>query len=253
MPVMDEFKEERQALKNGTLKQKLAYFWDYYKLHLIIVIIVVASAVSIVHQAVTKRDTALYALFLNGSTNDFLADESLNTAAFAEYAGIDEEEYQILYDTSVHIGDGAADEYTSVQKLMVYIASEELDVIVSDPDSMQLYAYQGDFQDLREFLSPEQLNRYADSFYYMDQAVADEHAAANEANDYDYVPVYGDPHHPEEMQNPIPTGIFLPSDCPLLKDYSFRGDEIAVSVLINTQRPEAASKYIDFLMQVKQD
>ena len=29
MPVMDEFKEEREALKHGTPKQKLAYFWDY--------------------------------------------------------------------------------------------------------------------------------------------------------------------------------------------------------------------------------
>ena len=27
MPVMDEFREEREALKNGTFKQKLQYFW----------------------------------------------------------------------------------------------------------------------------------------------------------------------------------------------------------------------------------
>ena len=33
MAVMDEFKEEREALKNGTPKQKLAYFWYYYKWH----------------------------------------------------------------------------------------------------------------------------------------------------------------------------------------------------------------------------
>ena len=29
MPVMDEFKEERAAMKNGTPKEKLAYFFDY--------------------------------------------------------------------------------------------------------------------------------------------------------------------------------------------------------------------------------
>ena len=33
MAVMDEFKEEREALKRGTPKQKLAYFWYYYKWH----------------------------------------------------------------------------------------------------------------------------------------------------------------------------------------------------------------------------
>ena len=31
MPVMDEFKEERAALKQAGLKVKLIYFWDYYK------------------------------------------------------------------------------------------------------------------------------------------------------------------------------------------------------------------------------
>ena len=30
MAVMDEFKEEREALKNGTPKLQLAYFWYYY-------------------------------------------------------------------------------------------------------------------------------------------------------------------------------------------------------------------------------
>ena len=35
MAVMDEFKEEREALKRGTPKQKLAYFWYYYKWHVI--------------------------------------------------------------------------------------------------------------------------------------------------------------------------------------------------------------------------
>ena len=27
---MDEFREEREKVKNGTWKQKLAYFWEYY-------------------------------------------------------------------------------------------------------------------------------------------------------------------------------------------------------------------------------
>lgn len=253
MPVMDEFREERQAMKHGTLKQKLMYFWDYYKWHLIIGLLAVAIVVSVVHQALTRRDIALYALLLNGSPYDFLADDSTYTAPFAEYAGIDESKYQIMYDATVQIGTGAGDDYTSAQKLMVYIAAGELDVMVSDPDSLLQYAYQGDFQDLRDFLTQEQLEKYADAFYYIDQAVSEEHAAANKANDYDYVPVYGDPHHPEKMRDPVPAGVFLPQDCPLLSDYYFRGSELAAGVLINTARPELASKYLDYLMLEKQD
>ena len=48
MAVMDEFKEEREALKNGTPKQKLAYFWYYYKWHVIISLVVIILIVSFV-------------------------------------------------------------------------------------------------------------------------------------------------------------------------------------------------------------
>lgn len=51
MAVMDEFKEEREALKNGTPKQKLAYFWYYYKWHVIIALVVIIMIVSFVKSA----------------------------------------------------------------------------------------------------------------------------------------------------------------------------------------------------------
>lgn len=247
MPVMDEFKKEREALKNGTPKQKLAYFWDYYKWHVIIAAIVLATAISFIYQAVTRKSVALYALLLNAAEYSFMEDNSGNTSAFAEYAGIDESKYDIMYDTSVQFG--AVDDYASAQKLMVYIAAAELDVIVSDPDSLTRYAYQENFYDLRKLLTDEQLSAYQDSFYYIDGAVAREISAASRDGNYDFVPEYGDPRRPEDMNDPIPTGIFLKESSPLLKDYYFRGDEVAVSVLVNTERPEHALSFVDFLMQ----
>ena len=165
MPVMDEFKEEREALKHGTPKQKLAYFCDYYKWYVIGGAAAVAFIVSMIYQMVTRKETAFYALMLNGTEYNFMEDTSGNTAAFAEYAGIDEDKYQILYDTSVQIGTEAGDDYDSSQKLMVYIAAGELDVMVSDADSLTKYAYRENFKDLRDFLSEEQLEKYQDSFY----------------------------------------------------------------------------------------
>lgn len=249
MPVMDEFKAEREAMKHGTPKQKLAYFWDYYKWYVIGGIAVIALLASLIYQFVTRKETAFYAIMLNASSYNFMEDTSENTAAFAEYAGIDESMYQILYDTSIQIGTEAADDYNSSQKLMVYIAAGELDVMVSDADSLTRYAHQGNFKDMRDFLTEEQLEKYADSFYYIDNAVVKEIEAANEIFDLEFVPNYKNPHHPEEMQEPVPTGIFVNEDCPLLKDYYFRGEDVAVSVFINTERPELASAFIDFLMQ----
>lgn len=249
MPVMDEFKQERENIKNGTPKQKLTYFWDYYKWHVIIGVIVIIAVVSFIHQMATRKETAFYALMLNATEYNYLEDTSVNTAAFTEYAGIDENKYQVIYDTSVQIGTEAGDDYNSAQKLMVYIAAAELDVMVSDSDSLLKYAYQGQFRDLRDFLTKEQLAEYEDSFYYVDGAVIAEIEAASDAYNFDYEPEYGDPRRPEDMEEPIPVGIFLNESNPLLKDYYFRGDDVVVSVLINTQRPELSSEFIDFLMQ----
>lgn len=137
MPVMDEFKEEREAMKHGTPKQKLTYFWDYYKWPVIIGIIAVIVLASMIYEMATRKETAFYALMLNATERNYMGDTSGNTAAFAEYAGIDEEKYEIMYDTSIQIGTENSDDYDSSQKLLVYIAAAELDVMVSDSDSLK--------------------------------------------------------------------------------------------------------------------
>ena len=75
MAVMDEFKEEREALKNGTPKQKLAYFWYYYKWHVIIALVVIIMIVSFVKQLTDRKDPAFYAVMLNASLLDQITSE----------------------------------------------------------------------------------------------------------------------------------------------------------------------------------
>lgn len=249
MPVMDEFKEERAAVKDGTLKQKLTYFFDYYKWHVICGVIAVIFAGVLIYQLTTQKDAAFYAMLLNGTSRSYPA-ESGHRDAFAEYAGIDTSEYDVIYDTSVQIGTGAGDDYQSAQTLMIHITAADLDVMVSDLDSLRHYAYLGDFRDLRDILTEEQLNRYEDSFYYIDMTVANAIENAKREYDYDYTPVYGDPLRPEDMQDPVPVGILLPEDCSLLEDYVFPDKAApAVSVLINAEHTGAALQFIDFLMQ----
>lgn len=248
MPVMDEFKEERAAMKNGTLKQKLTYFFDYYKWHVICGLIAVIFVGVLVRQLVTQKDTAFYAVLLNGVSRIYPA-ESGHRDAFAEYAGIDTDEFDVVYDTSIQIGTGTGDDYQSAQTLMIHITAADLDVMVSDLNSLRHYAYLGDFRDLRDILTQDQLNRYESSFYYIDQILVEEIENAKKEYDYDYSPVYGDPLRPEDMQEPVPVGILLPEDCSLLQDYVFPDTDPAVSVLINSEHTETALQFIDFLMR----
>ena len=90
MAVMDEFKEEREALKNGTPKQKLAYFWYYYKWHVIIALVVIIMIVSFVKQLTDRKDPSFYAVMLNASLLDQMTSEQPDFVTdFAEKEGID--------------------------------------------------------------------------------------------------------------------------------------------------------------------
>ncbi len=248
MPVMDEFKEERAALKQGTFKQKARYVWDYYRWYFIGGAIAAVCLFTLVRDIVTHKDAGFYACMLNGAQIDVFAEETENMKNFAEYASIDTEEYQVLFDTSIQIGTPGADDYTSAQKLMIYIASQEIDVIATDVNSMLKYAYQGNFADLTTMLSPEQMEKYKDSFYYLDKVVQKEYSELDSTEIMDTPLTYPDPTKPEEMTEPIPIGVKPGASCPLLTEYAFNGD-LFVGIVLNTTRPEKALKFIDYVMQ----
>lgn len=250
MPVMDEFREEREALKHGTFKEKLSYFFYYYKWHVLVTVFVIIAVTSLIVQVLSRKETAFYIALINAIA---LSSSETSGRSFEEYADIDTDTSEVIYDTTMRIDFNTINEETinSTEKFVVYLASAEMDVVVSDADIIRQYAHNGTFYDLQSFLTEEQYEAYSPYFYYIDQAVIDAKNAAQEAYDYDFVPEYPDPKHPEDMQNPIPVGIYV-TDCTALTDrfYFTNNDlEIVLSVVMNTTRPETASEYIDFLMQ----
>lgn len=248
MAVMDEFKEERQALRNASFKTKFNYFVDYYKWYVIGIVCVAALAASFIYQLATKKETAFNAVMLNAS---LMTEGTEYTQKFTDYAGIDLNTHEVYFDTSIRIVEDSTDEttYTSVQKLMVYTAAAELDVMVTDCDSFAKYANSYTFYDLRDILSEEQIKKYEPYFYYVDLETVEEIEVANDNLDEDFVPVYPDYTKPEEMSTPVPVGILLDSNEELQENYYFRGDGVVMGVYGNTTHLDTALQYIDFLMQ----
>lgn len=247
MPVMDEFKEERNTIKQKSLKEKISYFFDYYKWHTVAVIAILAAVVSMIIHWVNLKDCALYVCLLNTMTFSQTKDY---VQRFEEYAEIDRADYEVTFDTSMYIEIGGRDSVTatSFQKLTVYTAAGDLDVIVTDPEIIEYYVDQGIFYDLRQILSPEQIALYEPYFFYVDQVIIDAIQEA-EARNETYDAVFSDPRQPETMENPIPVGIFL-DDCQGLKEnVQFFDEEIVLSVVINSSNVETALKFIDFIMQ----
>lgn len=251
MPLMDEFKEEREALKNADFKTKLKYFWDYYKLHTIIGTCIVIFVVTMTYSVVTTKDYAFFAAMVNSTA---VVPEDI--AAFKEdymaYAQIDPDEYEVQMDNTLMYKKTPTSELevNASQRLMIYTSAGQLDAMVCGSDSFPHQASQGIFYDLREILTEEQLAKYEPYFCYVDQAIIDARNEIPTTGELDEIyPEAGDPRKPEEMENPIPVALFV-TDCKKLTDtYYFEGDYIAVGVVANTTRLENAVKFIDFLFE----
>ena len=247
MPLMDEFKEEREAIKQKGLKEKFAYFFYYYKWHVVAVAVVAAVVISLISHFINRKPWAVYICLINATPG---AQSEEYIESFAEYAGIDTDHYEAVFDTSLYIDPNMTDSATanSMQKLAVYIFSADLDVMVSEPAVIERYTNRQTFYDLRDLLNPEQLAFYEPYFYYVDQTVIDAITAADDKGQ-SYDGGYPDPRQPDAMENPIPVGIYL-DDCPQLREhFYFPSEELVLGVFINSSKTETALQFLDFIMQ----
>lgn len=247
MPVMDEFKEERQALKNKSLKEKLSYFFDYYKWHTVAVIALAAVTVSLVTSFLNYKEWGFYVCLLN--TSEFPQAE-VYVQNFAEYAGINTDEYELVFDTDMFIDADMTGMETAatLQKLTTYTMAGDVDVMVAGSEFIERYANGQNFRDLRDILTPEQTALYEPYFYYVDQTVVDAVSEANERGQSYDLP-YPDPRNPDAMENPIPVGIYLDNCATLKENFYFRSEEMALGVYVNSSRVDTALKFIDYIMQ----
>ena len=246
MPLMDEFKDERAAMKDAPFKEKAQYFWTYYKWYVIVSVLAVLFVVSIVHTVLTKKDNGFYAVMLNAYAG---ASSEEYTKDVAKLLELDTSKEQALFDSGIYIDFVMSDQrsMTSAQKFMVYLSAHELDVVVGETSTIQHYAYSESFADLRKFLTPEQLEKYQDRFIYYDQKYVDEKAAAIERGEnyeYDFPKK---PTDPSTMENPVPFGIEV-SDCKdITNNFAYADPTIYICPIINTEHKDRVLTYIDSL------
>lgn len=249
MPVMDEFREEREAIKHGTFKQKYQYFKDYYRMPLIIILLVSAFVGILLYNFITKKEIAFYAVMLNCSP---YAENEWFTDGYAEATAIDLDKQEITFDTAVYYRLNSTDEdsYLTVQKLDIYTGAGQLDVMLGAGDEFKHFANSILFKDLRDVLTDEQIEKYKPYFYYVDAAlvdVADITAGQQQAIEISEVI---DPRNPEDMERPMPVAIYVESSEKLNNAYYFKNAEegIALGIYANSSHPEYALKFIDYLL-----
>ena len=251
--VIDEIREQQRKTLDMSNKGKLEYFWDYYKVHTIVGIFVLIMAITLIHDIVTSKDFIFNCVMVNS----FQLDSDSLENAFAEYAGLDLDEYDCYIDTSTSLSLTTYDQYNmaTVQKIMAQMQSGDLDALVFNSEIFNNYSLNGIFMDLRTVMTDEELEKYKDYLYYIDYAEL--LRASEEELDLDAVtePVEIDVEaetlmhrHPEDMEDPMPIGIFI-GDSPFVEQSNSYHSSLqpVFGIVATCKRVEVAKQYMDFL------
>ena len=259
MPVMDEFKEERELIKNRSFKEKCSYFWDYYKYHTLAAILIVFFAITLGHDILSAKDYGFYGVMLNST---MLSGTKMGTA-FAEYAGIDTNQYDCFIDAESTLSYTGMNEYdmATTQRLAALVQTGDLDAVVFDSVAFNNYANNEMFLDLRTVLTKEELANYQNDLYYVDYAqIEAANADSNYMNedlisgedisnmDSEDIQVEAEKHrHPEAMEKPVPVGIYITDSAFVRKSGNYSQMVPVFGFSATTTRLDIAKKYLNFL------
>lgn len=254
MALYDEFREERDKVKHGPLPQRIAYFWDYYKWHTIIALIVLIGGISFVHNLITKTDPVLSGILLNSySKNTDGVNELINE--FIELRDIDTSDYHVSLNTGLSYsnsaeGSAAQMNYSTDQVITARHMADDLDFITGDLETMVSYAYRGLFGDVRQHFTEEQLAFYEPYLLYIDEAIIEKKQEA--ASNFEETPdiVYPDCRKPADMEKPIPVMIDI-SACKQLTDiyeYKDLSATLSFGICANVANPENTVAFINHVM-----
>ncbi len=257
--VIDEIRQQQMKTKEMSAKGKLEYFWDYYKVHTIVAILVIFFAAMFIRDVATAKDYNFYSILFNARQ---LSGDGLESA-FSEYAGLDTENYECYIDASTGLSLTSFTEYdmATVQKLMATIQIGDLDTVVFNSELFNNYAGNEMFLDLRTVLSEEELNVWKDYLYYIDyvevaaeredvdveEALAEKGAADDETRQQEILEETNRHRSPEGMAEPVPVGIFMEESPFAEKSGAYSGLVPVFGFVSTSKRTETGKQFLEFL------
>ncbi|MBQ3773943.1 MAG: hypothetical protein II833_06100 [Pseudobutyrivibrio sp.] len=162
-------KERFRTFKQLSAKQKLQYIWDYYKIHIIVTVVLICAIFSIVKTVKHAGSVDLYVAYVNVAVDDAINDD------LADRSGLIISNYKDLLITEDPSGENLEYAYASSMKLTSALSADRLDVIIGDSYAMS-YAngaeYLVDIEDFVEANNPQLLDKLKPLFLLDDNGKA---------------------------------------------------------------------------------
>lgn len=158
---------ERDKLKAMTRKDRIWYIWEYYKFHMVGVVIAL-TLVWVVGTSMYRGsfDTVFYCMYLNSRSETELNMAPLEQG-FAQHLDTSSKELIAAESSFISYGNDATEfSYATMAKISALVASKDLDVIIGDMDTLKHYASLEGFSDYEAELPADLLTMVQDHLIY---------------------------------------------------------------------------------------
>lgn len=160
--------EERASLKilqSLPWKKKVQYIWDYFKLPLALLCILLYVIIYAAYRHLTYKEPVLYTALVNVNAGETLTEQLSEN--FLYIMDIDTSRNKLQLYSGLYLTDdenNAYHEYTyaSRTKILAAIDGEQLDVVLMDQEAFDAFSQNGYLCNIDELLSAESPDLYED-------------------------------------------------------------------------------------------
>ena len=221
--------------------KKIQYIWDYYKLPLVILGIILYVIIYILYRHLTYKDTILYTALVNVNAGDTLTEQL--AGGFLEVSGIDTSKNKLHVYTDLYLTDdenNAYHEYTyaSRMKILASIDGELFDVVLMNQEAFDAFSQNGYLCNLDDLLAEENPDFYNDINPFIVNNIYIE-----EDNSFELIFDSSIPY--SAVTEEYPMGLDL-SQARLIEQAGFE-ETVYFGIIENSPRKETAVAYLQYL------
>lgn len=231
-------------LKGKPLKDKVIHIATYFWAPILVTALVVVMIVSLIVTNINRKDPVLSLYCLNSMAGSNPVQAYLDE--FAAGQGVDLDEYEVrLWANSNTNGTDAEVSYANAEVFAAMVSARELDLTAAGIQIMLQLAYNENFWDLTQLLTPEQIEANKDNFLYIDMTFVE---MLNDWSIFEEMPPYPDPLKPEDMETPVPVALLLPEDAEFTK-LAYPHMQAGIAVVVTATQQEMALEFLELLLK----
>lgn len=169
MSIRNEAETEKQKLKNMSSRDRVWYIWEYYKFHILALILAVGAVWTVGNMIYRQTFTTRLSIAIVNDRAGGSSSTAPLEANLRDALGFGKKDLlEINEGLSASFGDEGMSqyEYATLAKISALVASKSLDVFIADQEAIDHYQSVHAFDNLEETLPPGLFSRLEDSIYH---------------------------------------------------------------------------------------